>query len=61
MSRHTITSARPTAAPPEAADLRRRPGTLLLAVLLLGLTAALTLTVRTDVANPRSRVRTTGG
>ncbi|WP_328622365.1 phosphatase PAP2 family protein [Streptomyces sp. NBC_00354] len=52
MSRHTITSARPTAAPPEAADLRRRPGTLLLAVLLLGLTAALTLTVRTDVANP---------
>ncbi|WP_369779476.1 phosphatase PAP2 family protein [Streptomyces sp. R33] len=52
MSRHTLTSARPTAARPGAADRPRSPGTLLLAVLLLGLAAALALTVRADVANP---------
>ncbi|MFK0046609.1 phosphatase PAP2 family protein [Streptomyces sp. NPDC090741] len=52
MSRHTLTPPRAAAAGPEAADLRRRPGILLLAVLLLGFAAALALTVRTDVANP---------
>ncbi|WP_051696295.1 phosphatase PAP2 family protein [Streptomyces sp. NRRL S-244] len=52
MSRHTLTAPRATAAGPEAADPRRRPGTLLLAALLLGFAAALALTVRTDVANP---------
>ncbi|MFD5511844.1 phosphatase PAP2 family protein [Streptomyces sp. NPDC059761] len=52
MSRHTLTPPRAAAAGPEAADLRRRPGILLLAVLLLGFAAALALTVRTDAANP---------
>ncbi|WP_406180439.1 phosphatase PAP2 family protein [Streptomyces sp. NBC_01006] len=52
MSRHTLTPPRAAAAGPEAADLHRRPGILLLAVLLLGFAAALALTVRTDVANP---------
>ncbi|WP_078988869.1 phosphatase PAP2 family protein [Streptomyces sp. WM6372] len=53
MSRHTLTPPRAAAAGPRAAHRPpRSPGTLLLAVLLLGSAAALALTVRTDVANP---------
>ncbi|MCC0099811.1 phosphatase PAP2 family protein [Streptomyces flavotricini] len=52
MSRHTLTPPRAAAAGPRAADPRRPPGTLLLAVLLLGSAAALALTVRADVVSP---------
>ncbi|MFF4099615.1 phosphatase PAP2 family protein [Streptomyces sp. NPDC001903] len=52
MSRHTLAPAPSAAARPGVADPRRRPGILLLAALLLGSAAALTLTVRADVVNP---------